>query len=229
MTASSPDPRPARKGSLKPAQITGYLAGAVGTAAIFGAPQAEAAVTAVSFGFGSVLNTSSGYQDFSVNGGAFGTMSARGTINAIALGRDGAGIGSVYHRSDGTGGQSTWQGLPIFFNIGDEIKGTAATLAGDNGGLGRSRWFSTYSPYNLTPSQSGYIGFRTSTNNYGWANVSWDETAKALTINSAYVESVANTVINVGNVGAVPEPSRALLALAGLGGVALRRRRKQAA
>jgi MYXO-CTERM domain-containing protein len=59
--------------------------------------------------------------------------------------------------------------------------------------------------------------------------VSWDATAKALTINSAYVESVANTPITVGDIGAVPEPSSALLALAGVGAAALRRRRKQAA
>ena len=73
------------------------------------------------------------------------------------------------------------------------------------------------------------IGFMTTTQNWGWANVSWNETAKALTINSAYVQSTPNTSITVGDVGAVPEPSRALLALAGLGGVALHRRRKQAA
>ncbi len=46
-------------------------------------------------------------------------------------------------------------------------------------------------------------------------------------INEAWGESVPNTPITI-SVAAAPEPSRALLALAGLGGVALRRRRKQA-
>ena len=73
------------------------------------------------------------------------------------------------------------------------------------------------------------FGFKTSTNNWGWVNVSWDATAKALTFNSAYIESVAGNTITVGDIGAVPEPSRALLALAGLGAAAPRRRRKQAA
>jgi hypothetical protein len=73
------------------------------------------------------------------------------------------------------------------------------------------------------------LGFQTTTGHWGWANVSWDETAKALTFHQAYVESIAGNSITVGDIGAVPEPSRALLALAGLGGVALRRRRKQVA
>jgi hypothetical protein len=72
------------------------------------------------------------------------------------------------------------------------------------------------------------IGFVTDEVHFGWADVSWDATAKALTFHSAYVESVQGNTITVGDIGAVPEPSRVLLALAGLGAATLRRRRKQA-
>jgi MYXO-CTERM domain-containing protein len=49
-----------------------------------------------------------------------------------------------------------------------------------------------------------------------------------LTVNGAFVESVAGNSITINEslLAPAPEPSRALLALAGLGGVALRRRRK---
>ena len=236
MTTSASNPRSARKGYLKPAQITGYLAGAVGTAALLGAPQAEAAVTAVTFGFGSVLNTATGYsQQFLVNGvsgGAFGTMYAGGTNSNIRLGRDGSSQGSVYHAYNSAARYPKSQGLPTFFADTVTIGGSAGGGSfGNNGYIGRSFWYNSYnSDFNLTSNENNKnIGFRTSSGNFGWANVSWDATAKALTINSAYVESIENAAITVGDVGAVPEPSRALLALAGFGAVALRRRRKQAA
>jgi hypothetical protein len=238
MIPSSSNPRPARKESLKPAQLTGYLAGAFGTAALLGAPQAEAAVTAVTFGFGSVLNTATGYsQQFLVNGvsgGTFGTMYAGGTNSNIRLGRDGSSEGSVYHTFNSGASYPQFQGLPTFFADTVTIDGSAGGgLSGNNGYIGRSFWFNSYNPaFNLTSNENNKnIGFRTSTGNFGWANVSWDATAEALTINGAFVESSPNTAITIDEslIAAVPEPSRTLLALAGLGGVALRRRRKQVA
>ena len=68
--------------------------------------------------------------------------------------------------------------------------------------------------------------------NYGWIQLQWQDlnldgyADKVTALDWAY-ESAVNTSIKAG-AGATPEPSRALLALAGLGAMALRRRRKAA-
>jgi MYXO-CTERM domain-containing protein len=202
----------ARKGSLKPAQITSYLAGAVGTVALIGAPQAEAAVTAVTFGFGTDYNISDGSNNWSV--GSFGFL--QGTANSIRLALGGSD-GQVYENQS----YDVNNGLPTFFNYGD-ILGNST-----QGNKFTAFFKAEHATLNFTSDQTNQlIGFKTSTNNFGWANVTYTVSTSNLHINSAYVQSVANTAITI---GAIPEPSRALLALAGLGGIALRRRRKQAA
>jgi hypothetical protein len=209
--------RPARPGiTSQRTQITGYLAGAVGTAALLGAPQAEAAVTAVNFGFGTEYTLSDGISNNWTVGPGFGLIYGHASTNYFLLGNH-LSPSFFYHTASG----NALVGLPIFFANGTVI-GT-----GGNGQLG-SAFFQHGSPLvDFTSDQlNKNIAFKTSTNNWGWANVSWTEANKTLTINSAFVETTANTPITI---TAVPEPSRALLALAGLGGVALRRRRKQAA
>ena len=210
MSTSSSLACPSRNGSLKPSQqLVGYLAGAVGTAVLLNAAQADAAVTAVSFGFGSTLsfsNGSFGYAGTTV--GSYGTFWAFGQPFGVMLG--GYGQGGVY---------SDYNHRAVFLPFGTVI-GT-----GLNGTPQTSFFYDNRSVYHtFSTNQSNLtIGFETTSNNFGWANVSWDATNKALTINSAFVESTVGAPITI------PEPSRALLALAGLGGVALRRRRKRAA
>ena len=223
MILKASPPCQTRKGSFGISQITSYLAGAVGSATLLAASQAEAAVTAITFGFGSVLDHSDASGDFSVGG--FGVLRVGVYPDAILLGgRLHYGGGSFYN--DGNFSPANPPiGLPYFFNNGTVLgAGTFASKISGN------TWLEHGIPQiSLSSNQlNKNIGFVTSTGNFGWANVNWDASAKALTINSAYVESVANTPITIG-VAAVPEPSRALLALAGLSGVALRRRRKQAA
>lgn len=229
LKSKSPSTRPA---SLQPLPLAAYLTGAVGSTFLVSAPQAEAAVTSVTFGFGSVLNASDGLRFTSTSttpnfGNMYVTADMLGSYNSngqyvvepmVRLGDHGASLGQFYQLG-------TSYGKASFLANG------AIVGSGNNGALGMAYFASPGNPSRsiTTNELNKNLGFKTSTNNWGWANVSWDATAKALTFHSAYVESVAGNTITVGDIGAVPEPSRALLALAGLGAAALRRRRKQAA
>ena len=226
MTPPASTTRPDRKGYLQPTQLTGYLAGFAGTAALLGAPQAEAAVTAVTFGFGSQFDLSDGtgsYNRWTV--GSFGFLKAYATGSSLSLGYHPlSSVGGVVYHDNSVGVSNS--GLVRFFANGTAIGG------GGNGAKGYAYFQSNNPLLDLTSDQlNKNIGFKTNTNNWGWANVSWNETAKSLTINGAFVESVAGNSITINEslLAPAPEPSRALLALAGLGGMALRRRRKQVA
>ena len=207
--------------------LAAYLTGAVGSTFLVSAPQAEAAVTSVTFGFGSVLSASSNfYNNATPTTPNLGTFHARSsqyyeygqTNNMVRFGSQPfINMGTFYQQSEGN-----FYGKATFLANGTVVGG------GGNGELGMAYFTATRSNLQINSNQlNKNIGFQTTTGNWGWANVSWDATAKALTINSAYIESVPNTPITI-SVAAVPEPSRALLALAGLGAAALRRRRKQA-
>ena len=214
----------ARKGTLKNHQLTGYLAGAIGTTALLGASQADAAVTPVSFGFGDTLSLSNPISG-ATTVGSYGNLFAQasnfgGGSYTIKLG--GSGVGSAYFQNGPNGSYAK------LLSYGSTVGGGAY---GGNTFLGNG-FFANSNYINPTPLFASAfanqnIGFKTSTDNFGWANVSYTGgNTGTLTVNSAYVESVPNTPITI---TAAPEPSRALLALAGLGGLALRRRRKQAA
>ena len=214
-----------------PASLAAYLTGVVGGGLLV-APQAEAAVTAVTFGFGSVLSPEPGFTDVATS-----TSPNLGTIFAQARTQYDMEMQET-QITVRLGGQFSGWNQGTFYQQRDSY-GAATFLAdgavvggGDNGNLGMAYFSAQREFLNVTSDALNQnLGFQTSTGHWGWANVSWDVGTKALTFNSAYIESVAGNTITVGDTGvsAAPEPSRALLALAGMAGVALRRRRKQAA
>ncbi|MCX6839104.1 MAG: hypothetical protein NTX35_15025, partial [Verrucomicrobia bacterium] len=197
MKAKSPRPV-----SRHPMPLAAYLTGAVGSSFLVSAPQAEAAVTAVTFPV-SVLNQSSGFVSGTTSPN-LGVVEMKGEATRLY-------ISNTYHNPV----YSTSYGSAKFFANGTSLG------AGAGGFLGDAYFYNmAFTPLSLFSQENKNIGFKTSTNHFGWANVSWDDKANALTFNSAYIESVPNASIIVGDVGAVPEPSRALLALAGFGAVA---------
>lgn len=213
--------------SLLARKLAGYLAGAAGTAAVLAAPQSDAAVVAVEFGFGPVLSASDGNYFQPVDGPIYnnGYILAAASATFLYLGGPGYLLGGAVYQNKSFDATT---GLAVFFADGTVIGGGANVVTS---ALGYAFFQSTNPVTNFTSDQSDMnIGFKTSDGSWGWANVSWKDAAKTLTINAAYVEE-SGTPITVGDRGlaAAPEPSRALLALAGLCGVALRRRRKQAA
>lgn len=114
----------------------------------------------------------------------------------------------------------------------------SAGLAGWATGFGlvrRSSYFGVSGQW-LLSNQTGFGAFRLNTGSgnyqYGWVRLKWADSADAnpypntiVAIDWAY-ESTLNQPIQAGAGAPIPEPSRALLMLAGAGAAFLRRRRK---
>jgi MYXO-CTERM domain-containing protein len=210
-------------------RLATYLTGAVGSSFLLGASQAEAAVTSITFGFGSVLNLNSNlsgvYSPITPN---FGSMyvyaniynNGATTMPFIAIGADSVKNQGAFYFQNLVEADSFY-GLPKFLANGTVVGN------GGNGQLGQVGFETPLGPdFQVNTNQTNKnLGFKTSNGNWGWANVSWNATTEELVFHSAFVESDVGVPIVV----AAPEPSRALLALAGLGAAALRRRRKKAA
>lgn len=108
-------------------------------------------------------------------------------------------------------------------------------------GFGMRRRAGTVTSGTWLPGSTGFAGVRFDLGignfAYGWVRMKVEDTGSnpnagwpdKVTIYDWAYETSANTPILAGAGGPIPEPSRALLALAGAGAAFLRRRRKQAA
>ena len=226
--------------SLLTRKLAGYLAGVAGTAAVLAAPQAQAAVIYwdnadifAPVGVGFTFEPVTGLIGGAVNGyttpvGGFTVWNY--SANYIQL------TGDAKNPAVGTlAGPNATSNLALGTTIG-----SASVFAG-SGPYPYFMYFDKSNaagfPWNTeADGTTGYVGlkFEIGVNtHYGWARFTYDDlTTGNITLHDFAYENVAGQSILAGDTGpaaAAPEPSRALLALAGLCGVALRRRRKQAA
>jgi hypothetical protein len=237
MNSKAPSKRPA---SLQPLPLAVYLTGAVGSTFLICAPEAHSAIvywnpadqTATPTGASYVFDMLTGNVTSSVSSSTYGFLFLNRTPSPD-------NYPSLFSTTSLPGGQLALLGVEPFngaYNLQKISYGTSIGSDGNWGGNQTDFDFSSRPQYQWNTNldgTTGYVGLRfniSSATHYGWARFTYDDaTTGNLTLNDFAYENTAGASIAAGNIGAVPEPSRALLALAGLGAAALRRRRKQAA
>jgi hypothetical protein len=145
------------KSSLQPLPLAAYLTGAVGSTFLISAPQAEAAVTSVTFGFGSVLSASDNFTNYTTpTSPNYGTIFARGETRPGFGNRPPFNIPSY---TVGLGMQS-FANQGTFYHQGSGGLGSAAFLAngtiiggGGNGNVGTAYFFENRTSYQITTDQ----------------------------------------------------------------------------
>jgi hypothetical protein len=227
MQLKSPSNRPV---SLQPLPLAAYLAGAVGSSFLINAPQAEAAV--VYWNPTDFIN-SSGYTTFDMVTGEVNSSAPVSDSTFFTI--TNAGTDYVYIQGN-KGGPAVGGNNISKLGFGFSINNSSTFNDGTWNYFDQQN--RPENPWNTEEDgTTGYIGLRfvklvnfVEQIHYGWARITYDDaTTGNLTLHDFAYETVAGQGITVGDIGAVPEPSRALLALAGLGAATLRRRRKQAA
>lgn len=215
--------------STSPRRLAGYLAAGLGAAGGLATAPAEAAVVSIDIG-------PSGFNIAGPNAGlGYGSsttydfpFTSAGALKLYGLGDSNSwGLAGIVGLDFAVTSSATAK--PRNFSPGSTVDGSALFQSSVVMSLFRYGYGSFTSAPNFGP--GSYMGFKTSQNNYGWLEVTWNNTSEDWEILSGAYETTPNTGIGV----PVPEPlgaSLAGVAALAMGGAAisrLRQARKRAA
>lgn len=206
------------------ARLSGYLAAGVGaaTGGLATAP-VEAAVVSIDIGPSGFniagVNAGLGYGSTTVNNFPFASA---GDLKLYGLGDSNFwGLAGIAGLEFAVTAPST--ASPRNFSSGSTVDGSALFQTAVVTSVFRYGYNSFTSSPNFGP--GSYMGFKTTQNNYGWLEVTWNNASANWEILSGAYETTPNTGIGV----PVPEPlaiSAGCLAALAMGGAAIRRLRQ---
>ena len=222
-------------------KLAAYVSGAIGSATFLAAPQAEAAIIYWNPS-DAVEPVNTGYSasyigfNFDMLTGAVTASGSETNTGFLFYSRHAEHESLRATLSDSFGTVAGPSNYELARLTAGTVIGAASNFAGSYGyksfgnhGSSNAQWDTE------VDGTTGFVGLRfaiAGQSHYGWARFNYDDaTTGDLTLLDFAYEDVAGQSISAGDIGiaAAPEPSRALLALAGFGAVALRRRRKMAA
>ncbi len=224
MMSRSASPASSTSTAAAPLRLSSYFATGFGVATgLLATAPAEAAVVSIDIG-------PSGFNIGGVNGGiGYGSttvadfpFTSAGSLKLYGLGDSNQwGLGGIVGLEFAVASSSPVS--PRNFGAGSTVDGSALFQTAVVTSVFRYGYGTFTSAPNFGP--GSYLGFKTAQNNYGWLEVTWDNTSENWEILSGAYETVPNTGIGV----PVPEPiavSVASVAALAMGGAAIRRLRR---